>query len=132
VPTGPPPDPYVLHDRIQILELKFRALERCLTDIFTRVNVNRIQDPDVERAMGALSELNGALSRIRWHPPAPLRPPNQGLWMGASLEEELPVVGPEGRGTRYRLNLTEADGEEKDGGTVDVPNRPRDPDSSGR
>lgn len=108
-----PPDPYALANRLAVAEAKLAAVERALRALFHRVNVNRPGAPEVavDRLLLALAEVLGGLERVTNHPPPELRPPSRGFSATLSVGEELPAVGPEGRGVQRTVRIEDPLGE---------------------
>lgn len=106
-----PPDSYHLANRLSAAEAQLEAVERALSKLFHRVNVNRPGEPAIvlDRLLLTLAELHSALEKARLDPPRQIQAPRRGLSISASIEDELPAVGPGGRGRQLRVQLEDED-----------------------
>lgn len=121
MPSGPPPSPYDLHNRLQRAEAGLRATERALAALFKRLNVNRPRDPELDAVLAALAAILHALEHARGDRSGELQPPSGEWGMTLEGEEEMAVITPFGRSTRLRLLTRDGDGTVGDAGTIDVP-----------
>lgn len=121
MPSGPPPSPHELHNRLVKAEAGIRSVEKALEALFRKVNVNRRRDPELDAVLEALAAMLHGLEKARFDRSAELTPRRVPLEMSATFVDEMPSVTPLGRSRRLRIVARDADGTEHDGGTVDVP-----------
>lgn len=112
LPTGPPPSPYDLHNRLQRAEAGLRASERALAALFKRLNVNRPRDPEFDAVLDALAAVLHGLEHARGDRTGELEPEPVPFSMGMTIEEERPENDPYGKPTAVRVYTRDA-GERK-------------------
>lgn len=112
MPTGPPPSPYDLHNRLQRAEAGLRATERALASLFKRLNVNRPRDPELDLVLDTLAAILHGLEHARGDRSGELHPEPVPCEMGLSIEEERPENDPFGEPSAVRVYTRDA-GEKK-------------------
>jgi hypothetical protein len=112
VPTGLPPSPYDLHNRLQRAEAGLRATEKALAALFKRLNVNRPRDPELDAVLEALAAILHGLEHARGDRSGELEPVPVPYTMGLSVVEERPENDPFGEPTAVRVYTRDA-GEKK-------------------
>ncbi len=114
MPSGPPPSPYDLANRLQRAEAGLRATERALAALFKRLNVNRPRDPELDLVLEALAAILHGLEHARGDRSGELEPEfkPEDFSMGLSIKEDRPENDPFGEPTAVRVYTRDA-GEKK-------------------
>jgi len=112
LPTGPPPSPYDLANRLARAEAGLRATERALAALFKRLNVNRKRDPELDAVLEALAAILHGLEKARLDRSHELEPPRQPCSMSLSAEVVMPENDPFGEPESIRIHTRDA-GEKK-------------------
>lgn len=110
MPSGPPPSPYDLHNRLQRAEAGLRATERALAALFGKLNVNRPRGPEVDLVLEALAAILHGLDQARGDRSGELQPEfkPEDYSMGLSVQEDRPENDPFGEPTAVRVYTRDA------------------------
>ena len=113
MPSGPPPSPYDLHNRLQRAEAGLRSVEKALEALFRKVNVNRKRDPELDAVIEALAAILHGLDRARGDRSRELWPVPECPAISMFVEDALPANDPTGEPEAVRLYTQDGDDEEK-------------------
>lgn len=113
MPSGPPPSPYDLHNRLAQAEAGLRSVEKALAVLFRKVNVNRPRDPELDAVLEALAAILHGLDKARGDRSNELRPSYSGADMSLTVEPVPPENDPAGEPEALRLYTQDADEKRK-------------------